>query len=173
MHHLKYAKMSRTGQFHDFVFSEYVLLMLFFIVTMRTRTDLPPKKKAPMTSSGRDRVRRKGSIALEREREKTRERVKDIRRKKNEVEGRETCSRTCKDPSCMLQPERDRKRLYRGSIRGSDRKTDKRITEGLKWRRVNADEKVQTIKKLQVSVRGLMNENRRLKRRGILERRQI
>ena len=38
---------------------------------------------------------------------------------------------------------------------------------------MNADEEVQTIKKLKVSVRGLKDENRRLKRRGILERRQI
>ena len=144
---------------------------------MSTHAQVP--KKAPMTSAERTREFRRRKKAekeykAEVERKLTRDRVRDIRRRQKMKGGeREECTRTCKDPLCTLHPERDRKRKYRERKNG---KLDGRTLDGQRKRRQAIRESGQAIEKLQVSVRSLTNENRRLRRREIearAERRRL
>ena len=83
-------------------------------------------------------------------------RKKELKKQKSVV-----CSRVCKDEACKLHPERDRKRACRLKIEG---KKDGRKEHGVKNRREMLVEMRQETRKLQIDVRSLVNEKRRLKR---------
>ena len=106
----------------------------------------------------------------EEERMETAERVRAIRNKKKSVgndDSASKCSRTCKDQGCMLHPERDRKRKYRAALEdvSTESSSDGRSQEVIKRRRGHNDAKNAEIRMLQINVKKLTNEKRRLKRK--------
>ena len=100
------------------------IILIFSVAKMKLRnviaSNAPPRvteKKLPMSSAERTRKFRekkkeKPGYSEPEEREAMRKRVKEIREKQRLVK-QEKCTRICKDPSCTLHTERDRKQKYR------------------------------------------------------------
>ena len=78
---------------------------------------MAPTTSRERTAKFRMKRKREKGYNSEEEREKTRIRVAEIRRKKKSIIT-VGCTRTCKDPKCQLHPERDRKRVFRQKLKG-------------------------------------------------------
>ena len=109
------------------------------------------KIKKAMTATERSREYRKRKkerstkAELEKEKVNKEERVRNIILRKKKATA--LCSRTCKDPDCLLHPDRDRKRMYRQG------KSDGRTKLRIKRRK----EALEQVSKLKVKVKDLTN----------------
>ena len=75
---------------------------------------------AQRTRKFREKLKKRKDFSVA-ERERTRKRVAEIRRREKESKIEEKCDRSCSNPDCRLHKERDRKRKYRDSSAGDNK----------------------------------------------------
>ena len=147
----------------------YTLILYFrYKMNLRKSEALPSKQvamsSAQRTRKFREKLKEREGFSEVAERERTRKRVAEIRRREKESKIEEKCDRSCSNPDCRLHKERDRKRKYRDSSAGDSKNS--KVEEGTKRRRAHNKDVGEKMKKLTVKVKVLVNSKRRLERKN-------
>ena len=118
----------------------YTLILYFRYKKNLRKSEALPSKQVAMSSAQRTRkfrekLKEREGFSEVAERERTRKRVAEIRRREKESKIEEKCDRSCSNPDCRLHKERDRKRKYRDSSAGDSKNS--KVEEGTKRRRAH------------------------------------